>query len=247
MTNLVYIYKEDTSLLGSDLKYSLRSLQNFKGEYVVYIVGDIPEWVNTDNIICIPLSQTSNAPVQIKVLECILEVCKILENFVIMDDDMLFINDITVNDIKPAVIRARFPELSKNTDYLNEDIFTQRIIYTHFLLRDAGIESLYTLTSHTPRYYESQKILKLLEIFPQKMNIHKTSSEVIILENLYNLYYNNQLCENNGYRAGYYEEDYFSIQPETKVLNFDNDGLIKNPKLLKFIKKEFSKKSKYEK
>lgn len=59
MLNLVYIYKKTTDS-DKELRCSLRSLDNIKGEKRVWIVGDTEEWL--DNVTHIRLRPRSNSP-----------------------------------------------------------------------------------------------------------------------------------------------------------------------------------------
>ncbi len=250
MINLVYVYKENTSILGSDLKYALRSLVNFKEDFNIYLAGEIPDWVNREEIYCIDIEQNYDRPSQYNQYlnyTRVLDVIKGNEIFV-MDDDMIFIKDTWTKDIKKASIKSYIPDFSKlNIDTTKESIFTQRIIYTWYLLNSIGDYPNVTLTSHTPRYYEVDKLKALIKKFPQKSNLNKFSPQVYILENLYHLYYGEELNPDCSKRAGYYKDEYEPITSKTHILNFDEDGLITHPQITKYIKETFSKKSKYEK
>lgn len=59
MLNIVYIYRQSGDG-GKELRHSLRSLKNIKGEKKVWIVGDTEQWVT--NVEYVPFSKHTNSP-----------------------------------------------------------------------------------------------------------------------------------------------------------------------------------------
>lgn len=89
MLNLVYIYKKTTDS-DKELRCSLRSLDNIKGEKRVWIVGDTEEWLN--NVTHIRLKPRSNSPyadVFYKLMAFINDPST-PEEFWVMQDDIYF-------------------------------------------------------------------------------------------------------------------------------------------------------------
>ena len=106
MQTFIYPYKQK-SAQGDELKYSLRSLcQNFKEDFKVVIVGDKPEWLSDNaRVIAGDFDKSKNPAINVaeKLLK-ILKDPKIPFNFTWMNDDIYFVNTVTIEDIINQII-----------------------------------------------------------------------------------------------------------------------------------------------
>lgn len=101
MADIVYLYKKSGDG-GKELRHSLRSLKNLKGEHKVFIVGDTEPWVkNVTYIKTIPQRRSPYADTWQKLLTA-MNSDEVSEEFIVMMDDVYITS--------PQAIRTLYDE-----------------------------------------------------------------------------------------------------------------------------------------
>ena len=143
-----YIHTDD---FGEELRYSLRSLQNYKDVGKVFIVGDNELWVK--NISFVPCKRTYGNPyedVQYK-LECIVE-SEIAEDFLLMMDDIYL-----TEEYQPKILHRG--ELVGN----QKNWYQRSLKATREKLIKLGINPL-NYETHAPFIVNKTKLVQCLEM-----------------------------------------------------------------------------------
>lgn len=148
MIDIVYPYIEAE---WEELRYSLRSLDMyFKEDYKVHVVGDYcPEWITNVNYVYMPKQDKREADVGQKYKW----MCENFDNFVLMNDDFFLLKPTTLKDVR----KVRY----KGVQVLKEMPETpwEHMIQASVLA--LGVEPVYNFVTHTPRYFESKKLVDL--------------------------------------------------------------------------------------
>jgi len=96
--DIVYIYRNHNTS-EFDLRYSLRSLNNLKNKGNLFIIGDNRRWFNRLSWFNVSNNMRTK---QVNAMKKILFACKrpeISENFLLMNDDFLFLKETDINEI----------------------------------------------------------------------------------------------------------------------------------------------------
>lgn len=166
-----------------EMKYSLRSLEkNLVGvKFRVWIVGDLPEWINADEVLFIPVELTGLTP-RIDILHKHLAVINhpdINEEYFWMNDDIYLVNKVMVTDMcLPVVvndIESNQQRFDRNTAWGIDNLRTLK------LLKQEGLPTL-NYAAHIPHRFEKTKVRSLIE----KYNM---LADPIVLEQIYYNYW----------------------------------------------------------
>lgn len=88
--DVVYPVKEKN---WEELKYSLRSLKHTNHENV-FIVGDLPDYVNKDSVIHVPMDDLDDPTLSVvNKIKKVIEDPRLSDNFILMNDDFYFLED----------------------------------------------------------------------------------------------------------------------------------------------------------
>lgn len=149
---------------GEELRYALRSMEkNFKEEFKVNIIGYCPPWCrNVDHIpyaddLSDPHLAFANSGTKLKIA------MERFKRFVWTADDIYFLRPINLEDIKLPRVQYDAYAVSKKEGSYTE--FQKVIWATSDKLRELDLTG-YFPASHTPKYFESDKLAKVYELFP---------------------------------------------------------------------------------
>ena len=158
----VYPYKEGMAQ-GDELKYSLRSLcQNFKEDFEVIILGNKPKWLS-DNVTCLEVELQNESPQinQAKKLTHLFDI-KRLTNIIWMNDDIYFVNPVTIEDIK---LNKYLIEYREGKIFNNKGRYHIAARKSLEWLRDNGKEN-FVYSTHLPYYFNITKLKQLFKLLP---------------------------------------------------------------------------------
>ena len=249
MQTFIYPYKQK-SAQGDELKYSLRSLcQNFKEDFKVVIVGDKPEWLSDNaRVIAGDFDKSKNPAINVaeKLLK-ILKDPKIPFNFTWMNDDIYFVNTVTIEDIIKLKTLGKY---DSKINYTKEtDVFQSYCKAAMDWLFSKGKESLFVYTTHLPFYFNKTNWKNLLK----EIDIMKSPYS---LTNLYHNWFFDgkdaiKINHRDNISAGVYrilpQEDAQKLKQhldKTKFFTHSPEGFCSV--VIEELKKRFSEKCKFE-
>jgi hypothetical protein len=228
---------------GWELKYSLRSLyENAAFNFDITIIGDIPDWINRDEVKCIEFDNNNiEAQRQTKINQKILKASELYDEFLLFNDDIILMKLIAINELKKT--RYMQTELKFNSKpKVHQNTFLMQIYNTYQKLQEKEINNSTNFVTHTPHFYESKIINDLKEIIDLEPK-EKTS---IVFENAYHAFTGSQKFAVDGFRYGVYGQIKKTYNGEP-ILNFDEKGAEMNTWLQENLKKIFHQKCKAEK
>jgi len=222
--NIVYPYKH--SELEFELKFSIAFVKkNFKGKFHITVIGDIPDWINQDEITCVPLDNHNiNAQRQSKINQKILKASEMYDDFILMNDDQYMFKPLTPEMLMiPRKIKPYRGEVTT---------FQKQVLNTLKELKAVGKNSEMNMISHCPYYYESSKIKELNSV----INLAPLGDISVVFETAYFNYFEMNAEYATGYRAGCWGltmGDYKNCY----IFNHNEKGYYYNPKILKILNK----------
>jgi len=251
MTHFVYPYivpyEDGPDRL--DLFYSLLSIKKyFKGPYDITIIGEIPDYVDRAEVKFIALPQKSFADINVTI--SIIEACKYYERFVLMNDDMIFLNDISIIDFEVLYYeRTHIADTEGNfSDY---GITYSNILKDTYHIMKNDIDEFYVFGVHIPNLINSKMYMELIHHY-NILDLASEGKSIINIELYKNVYkkFLNQYFEMkypNEYRVGFWdyndpenEEILKSGNYNYKVLNTSDEGYQRHPFLIEFLKETFT-------
>jgi hypothetical protein len=253
VTHFVYPYIiPQNPIFGWELLYSIRSIyQNFKDPFDITLIGEIPKWVNTTEIKCILWDNSDPVKyprVQFRTNEKLLIAADMYEDLVFIHDDMYFIDTVTREDL--TTIRYLADDLLyQGTPQEDKRLtrFQKQLRYTSFKLKEMGKPYIRNFATHTPFYYQSDKLKELSKVF----NLVEVGGQSApVTEVAYYNYFEVNSIPIYDFRIGYWDNKPEGNMQTAKVLNHDEIGFIKNPGILTFLWNMFKNKcpaEKYEK
>lgn len=160
--DIVYVVGSGSKWDNNELKYSLRSLENFPHKNVI-IVGVLPEWAK--NIIHIDVQDNFadiNGGKYRNVVRKIRAACqdeRISDEFVLMNDDFFFLEP--VEKIEPYTNGT----IQSLIDYYEDPRhqYSNALIRTNKLLLERGIEKPMSYAIHYPIVYDKKKFLQMTD------------------------------------------------------------------------------------
>ncbi len=244
MTNFVYPYIiPKNPVFGWELMYSIRSIyKNFEGEFSITLIGEIPDWINREEINCIEFNNNYYGKrVASRTNQKLLLAADAFSDFVWMNDDIILINKCSKEEVQiPRYIGDRL-RYTKDEKGLNT--FKKLMRYTWFELQKLNKPNNFNYSSHIPIWYQSDKIKEL----SKKFNLTSSGDYTCLTTLAYFNYFEIEGIPVKDYRVGFWGETDTTINKETKILNFDDKGFFANPWIVSYLQKLFSKKCKGEK
>lgn len=168
-----FVYPNIKSRWGQELKFSLRSLeQNFVGDYNVYIIGHLPEYLNPKAVTRIkyddlmtPGRKTGTLNYHTKLSIAV----GLFDDFVYMNDDIFLVqHPQDAETLKKKVRNFTFNEGGAPRwigSEKTQNIWRRFLMNTYNRLTEAGYKNVYNCDLHIPQYIDSEKIQKVLELF----------------------------------------------------------------------------------
>lgn len=229
------VYPLKRSAWDKEILFSLRSLdRHFMGPCRVHICGDYkPDWIR--GIEYHPFTFSADKHTDANIAPVLEWACIQFNDFVWMADDVYFLKDTAVSDLLPHPhigilnqVRVRGTRPWQN-----------RLWATFDMLESAGITPVYNHATHTPGFYNADKMIACAKDFPV------FAGEALIATIYYNIYGPKEppkLTE----KAGFYRKGVpvNFADPHYRFLNHDDKGL--SEELKQAIKNRFNKKSIYE-
>lgn len=164
-----------------ELKYSIKSVKKFHPQSNIVLVGGKPDWYEGNFIFVEDMSDCRFT----NTWNCIIQACKLYDNFVQMDDDFFllkkyepkfYIRDIKfIEEIKKTILTMKNDEfhfLEKDIESIIKQIdheWLNHLYFTYSLLKSKNnknnIEDYYNL--HCPLPIISKNFLKIIEQYPE--------------------------------------------------------------------------------
>lgn len=244
-----YIVPKDPRF-GWELMFSIRSIYKFfeggKGNFDITIVGEKPQWLNTDHpdIKFIPMD--NNDPikyprVQFRTAQKILAAAELYSDIVVMHDDFYFIRNIFSEEVMiPRFVDSQMDYNNSTEETKRLNMFQKQMRNTSNLLKKLNKPHLTNFASHTPMYFESDKLKELNKIFPIYREYEQNAA---LIEVAYYNYYgiDGELADN--IRAGFWYDISTGDVKTAKILNHDERGFLNNPWILGFLSEHLPTKS----
>lgn len=159
--DLLYLVKKTQT--NEELRYSFRSLSNIKHDKVI-IVGDLPDWVNTEIVYYIPTEKLSNRyETTTNNIKLACQNKELSDDFILMNDDFFFIEPTTIQD------------LNKNRGLLQDTVkfyHKTRKLLTNYdknvekacnELKGLGFNNPISFELHTPMIINKQNFLSIVD------------------------------------------------------------------------------------
>jgi len=226
-----------------ELRTSIRSLYAqavFK--FDITIIGDIPDWINRDNVRCIEFNNHYlRAQRQSKINQKILYATRLYDSFLVMNDDIILLKPITFGEIS---VPRRMPSILMYDERQNfsTNSFVNQMRNTLFKLRDLGLPYRKNFVTHTPHYYNS----KLLLLLNSMIKLDPLEPVSIVIENAYHNFVNGYSEPVNGFRFGIWGK-YEGVYNNEPIFNFNENGVKHHPWIRELCDKIYPEKCKAEK
>lgn len=168
---------------GGELMYALRSIgKNFPAGVKVIVIGDAEPWFS-EEVVHIAHSKTSDNP-QIDTLNKILELItssEVPDDFIFSNDDIYFVSPVELCDIQVLKTYGKIIGDEKT-------VYGRNKLRTIKLLDKEGLK-LRNFDTHTPFYFNKEKLVEMFEKFPE------AQTDGVLLYSLYmNLHYPNHIA-----------------------------------------------------
>jgi len=251
MIEIFYPYFENEST-WQELRYSLRSIEcHFKFEYRVWLVGDLPAWINPGAINFIPHQRIEGID-QNTVYDAITKHLLFINHpdtgihYVRMYDDIYLLKDVSLSDIGRFKAMYSFEQTPARTG-----TWWDQLSNTQTAVRQKGYPG-WNCETHMPELFNKEKMNWIISVYQALENRLLTAT----------LYYNTfdpftqplrfskdyaiQFYDNVENR--FYDTSWGDINKKCQgktFLNHNNKGL--SEPLKHFIESQFPTKSQYEK
>lgn len=234
-----------------ELKYSLRSLEKnlVDVKFRVWIVGELPAWINEEEVLFIPVEYTGETP-RIDILYKHLAVINhpdIGEEYIWMNDDIYLVNKVMYADLcLPVAVN----DLKSNVSLLSpQTLWGRDNIRTLKLLQEEGL-STWNYGVHIPHRFEKNKLQQLLEKYNMLVD------PIVLTQLYYNYWFKDflpywdtlDLKNNQGFcinRPNPNRANLMAQLKSKKYLNNAEAGM--TPELQEIIKGLFPEPSRFEK
>ena len=232
MNIVIPLVKSDNEC--EDLKYSLRSIEkNLIVDYSIIIIGYKPEWIK--NVKHIPFVDGGDR--YGNVLNKIIIASLLYDEFVLFHDDMFIIKPLEIDELKTVYKLQDFKYIKKWGNKPFQKML--RIVYN--MLIDKKLSTI-NYTTHTPFFYESNKVFRVIEYF------NLQCKKFVSFETLYYNYIGMQKAKNvKKVKFGKYDNSVFNKEDVIGKTFLSCDEFGKKSGIFEYIKDVFKTKSKYEK
>jgi len=221
----------------------MRSLyQNLEGEFDITVIGDIPDWIDQDEVRCIEFDNHHlEVQRQTKINQKILKARSQYSEFLVMNDDIYIMEKMSQEEIK--IPRRNIAELNYDfSRYKGGNSFIAQMKNSFFKLTDLGRPANINWVSHTPHFYETEKINEIME----EIDLAPLGHSSVVFENIYHNYFSEQGLSVEGYRWGCWQRGCAEPTNE-KIINHDERGASSNLWLKELLENKFHEKCKAEK
>jgi len=235
--HIYYPLKKSTVGECEEIKYSLRALEtHLKADFDVTIIGYRPSWLDISKVRFIHYSQCDKR--YQNALHAKEIMANIVDSFVVFNDDFYLISDVTADDLK----QVYFLEDLNDTKNWGTRIYQQLMKKGFEEIKAKGYYGL-SYATHTPRYYKSDIVKKI--IYDE---FDLWSKEFVAFENYYYNYIGAEKFAKlvKPIKIAKYDDGLFDPkETEGKIfLNFDEKGMESG--IWDYVKNRFDKKSRFE-
>jgi hypothetical protein len=239
MIDLVYVYRSSNEDL--ELRYSLRSVDQYVPHRNVIIVGDRPDFLNNVIHIDFPDGFANVHGGKYKnVLRKIKAACeddRVSDQFVLMNDDFFFLKD--TDTIKPAT-NGTLADLIEYYDGNTRNQYLNALKRTQRYLRDAGIDNPLNYAVHYPIVFDKEKCLEMIENIDW---LERPMSWRTLYGNLFEI--GSTPTEDPKVHSPATLKEWLNSGHAAEFLSI-SDSVALDPTFRNWIEKRFTKKSKYE-
>ncbi len=163
---------------GDELKFSIRSVaMQCRFDWQPLVVGDIPDWYNGPviSIARKPNKKWTNWADTVSKMYAICQSQQVSRQFIYMNDDMYFLRPFDLDDVTPFRSIKKYSRTSKpkSQKWLTIQWETMQ------RLKKAGFPAIWHCTTHSPQWFDKQKMLMLLRTL-------NASKKPIVLDLAYN-------------------------------------------------------------
>ncbi len=246
MTHFVYPYIiPDDPKLGWELLYSIRSIhKHFKGDFDITIIGQIPDWINTTQCLCIKYENEHIPNKQVRVTDKVYLASLLYEEFVSMNDDFYIMQDITLDDIKDKRYYKRYSDdFLKEYNPENNNGYKNTVVRTLEECAKLNTDHNYNYATHTPTFYTRANLLKL----KQSVNVFDLKHGFILNVLYNNIFLTDHYINTPDHKYGVYNNKHVEFTNRYKFFNHDNNGFLYNIEILSYLGSNFNIKTKTEK
>lgn len=234
--NILYVMGTGSKWYDNELRYSLRSLAQASNssQPKVYIVGYIPDFINTNIVNCLPTIQLFDHPSR-DTLAKILQAIDFfsLKDFTLMADDIFLLGFLGPKWNLPYSVETLETLFDKQADRNTYHVST--ISNSIQLLQSRGIESPVSFEGHSPIYFNATRFKYLFN--PSQTLLYRSC------------YYNQTFIhpESVGY-PGYKVRTLDQLDRNIGSLQFisTNDNIVLKKAVQDWFKKTWPVKSRYE-
>ena len=234
---------KDTKNNGWELKTSLRSVyENCKFDFDITIIGEIPDWINQNEINFIPSNQRrTDCQRETKMNLSLLTVAEIYDEFLLFNDDFIVMQETGSFVFKNAYMIGQTNIIEANE--FKKGSYKEQMRRTALALKEKDLDYKTNYSAHVPRFYNSN----VLRALNQEINIAPMGDWSIILNTAYYSFLKAEkiAINANTIRYGVWGEKAEKYNNEL-IINFDENGINKNPNLKKSLEEIFDKKCKAE-
>jgi len=234
-----------------EMKYSIRSLEKNLTDvkFRLWIVGELPAWINTDEVNFIPVDYSGETP-RIDILHKHLAVINhpgIGEEYFWMNDDIYLVNKVMYADMcLPVAVN----DLKSNVSLLSpQTVWGRDNIRTLKLLQQEGLTT-WNYGVHIPHRFEKSKLKFLIEKYSM------LTDPIVLTQIYYNYWFNDwipywdslDLKNNQGFCINRPNPNWANIKAQLQVKKYMNNaesGMSND--LQKLIKDLFPDPSRFEK
>lgn len=221
---------------NEELRYSLRSLQNINHNKVI-IVGDLPQWVNSETVYYIPTEKLSDRyATTTNNIKLACQNKELSEDFILMNDDFFIMNSIKEKDL--LLNRGLMIDVVRYYHKIRHCLsnYDRRVEQGMKELKELGFENPISFELHTPIIINKEKFLSVVD---------KINTEAL------------HTCKRSVYGNYFIKEsntiEDVKILSNTNISNFDfnNKNFISSsdsswPKIRNILTQKFPKKCIYE-
>jgi len=241
MTHFVYSYVYPKNKDERwELLYSIRSVyKNYDGEFDITIIGDIPDWINREEVRCIDYDNSDIKYKEARLNDKLIFASTLYNEFVTIHDDQYMFNKVKLSDIKNTRYRVK-----RHSHYLEYDYklsnFESRQIATSRLCKELGVSWTYDYSTHTPSYVKKSIIDKVLS----KTVLVKEDDRCPIFENIYYPFTDiTPIKIDKAYLSiinGLTDQE--EVHKDSLFLNHSDRGIRKRPEIKEILTKKFNEK-----
>jgi hypothetical protein len=231
---------------GIELLMAIRSIEeNFHEDFQLVIIGDKPEWLSDEAIFIDAPNISKNAGIDtLNKIKLAIADNRVSDHFIMTYDDIYFTSPVMLADIQFLVANGM---LSRPSD--TKTIFHRCKDRTISMLEKHGFPT-YNYDTHTPYYFEKEKLVQLLEAFEGF-----DEDESLLLSSVY---FNYHYCDFTPMIIDNVRGNYLlrliSESPDPKIFQkyiagkkfLNNSVKGYNKILVDYLNKKFPQKSKFE-